>query len=88
MSEWHPVGISALVESSSSSATITASQQPLVILGGFLSSPVVYYGMRAALARIARAPVEIAGVHSVHWLASTVINKEAASHRARPPLRR
>ena len=42
--------------------------QPIVILGGFLSFPKVYCGMRDLLAQIAEQPVGIVAVRTLDWL--------------------
>lgn len=42
--------------------------QPIVVLGGFLSFPAAYTGMRDALARLSGQAVWVAPVHTGHWL--------------------
>ncbi len=46
--------------------------QPIVIMGGMLSFPAVYWGMRDALARITGQPVWIVEVRSRDWIPSIV----------------
>ena len=46
--------------------------QPIVILGGFLSFPVLYWSMRDTLAQIMGQPVWIVEAHSHDWIRSIV----------------
>jgi pimeloyl-ACP methyl ester carboxylesterase len=46
--------------------------QPIVIIGGILSFPAVYWGMRDALAQIAGRPVWIVETHGYDWMSSAV----------------
>jgi pimeloyl-ACP methyl ester carboxylesterase len=43
-------------------------RQPVVILGGFMSSYQVYSGLRARLARLSTGPVHLVAVRSHHWV--------------------
>lgn len=46
--------------------------QPIVIIGGILSFPTVYWRMRDALAQITGLPVWIVGIHGYDWMCSAV----------------
>jgi pimeloyl-ACP methyl ester carboxylesterase len=46
--------------------------QPIVICGGFLSFPAIYWGMRDTLAQIVEQPVWIVGIQGHDWMSSIV----------------